>query len=111
MLVLPKTFDSESSNLNFKVFRLTFANFTRLTAVKVVHPISWGFGGDMWSSDTPWCFMLLHSRYTLTVQALWLVLSYLLSHPWEGTTIEFKEGDGVESLYFFSCCFTLLQSR
>ena len=35
MLVIPETFDSESSNLNFEVFRLTFANFTRLTAVKV----------------------------------------------------------------------------
>ena len=34
MLVIPLTFDSESSNLNFEVFRLTFANFTRLTAVK-----------------------------------------------------------------------------
>ena len=34
MLVIPYTFDSESSNLNFEVFRLTFANFTRLTAVK-----------------------------------------------------------------------------
>ena len=34
MLVIPETFDSESSNLNFEVFRLTFANFTRLTAVK-----------------------------------------------------------------------------
>ena len=34
MLVIPQTFDSESSNLNFDVFRLTFANFTRLTAVK-----------------------------------------------------------------------------
>ena len=34
MLVIPYTFDSESSNLNFEVFGLTFANFTRLTAVK-----------------------------------------------------------------------------
>ena len=33
MLVIPWTFDSESSNLNFEVFRLNFANFTRLTAV------------------------------------------------------------------------------
>ena len=33
MLVIPETFDSESSNLNFEVFRLTFANLTRLTAV------------------------------------------------------------------------------
>ena len=37
MLVLPLTFDSESSNLNFEVFRLTFANFTRSTAVNL-HP-------------------------------------------------------------------------
>ena len=34
MLVIPETFDSESSNLNFEVFRLIFANLTRLTAVK-----------------------------------------------------------------------------
>lgn len=26
---------------------------------------------------------------------------YLLSHPWEGTTIESKEGEGVELLYSF----------
>ena len=33
MLVIPWTFDSESNNLNFEVFRLTFAKFIRLTAV------------------------------------------------------------------------------
>ena len=26
---------------------------------------------------------------------------YLLSHPWEGTTIESKEGEGVKLLYSF----------
>ena len=41
-----------------------------------------GVGGDVWSSDTPWCFMLLQSRYALTVQALWLVLS--ISSPIHG---------------------------
>ena len=35
MLVMPWTFDSESSNLNFEVIPLTFANFTRLTTVKL----------------------------------------------------------------------------
>ena len=33
-----------------------------------------GGGGGGWSSDTPWCLMLLQSRYSLTVQAFWLVL-------------------------------------
>ena len=32
------------------------------------------WGGAGWSSDTPWCLMLLQSRYSLTVQAFWLVL-------------------------------------
>ena len=34
---------------------------------------SWGRGKRV-SSDTPWCFMHLQSRYSLTVQTLWLVL-------------------------------------
>ena len=41
-----------------------------------------GVGGDVWSSDTPWCFILLQSRYAFTVQALWLVLS--ISSPIHG---------------------------
>ena len=60
-----------------------------------------GGGGNVWSSRTSWCFMLVQSRYTLTVQALWLVLSISPIHAWEWTIIQPREGEGVELLYSF----------
>ena len=68
---------------NYSIMTKSYAGTLYLTGLSGGLHGGWGGGWDVWSSDTPWCFMLLQSRYALTVQALWLVLS--ISSPIHGS--------------------------
>ena len=69
---------------NYSIMTKSYAGTWYLTGLSGGLHGGWGGGGwDVWSSDTPWCFMLLQSRYALTVPALWLVLS--ISSPIHGS--------------------------